>query len=41
MTSCRILTYVLLCRYMSFSADDMKEVIQQTTEARVKFHNGH
>ena len=38
-TCCRIITYVLLCGYTPFRADDMKEVIQQTTEARVDFHN--
>jgi len=39
MTGCRIITYVLLCGYMPFRADDMKEVIRQTTEARVNFHD--
>ena len=39
MTGCRIITYVLLCGYTPFRADDMKEVTRQTTEARVDFHN--
>jgi len=30
---------MLLCGYMPFRADDMKEVIWQTTEARVDFHD--
>jgi len=37
MTGCRIITYMLLCGYMPFRADDM--VIRQTTEARVDFHD--
>jgi calcium/calmodulin-dependent protein kinase I len=38
-TCCRIIAYVLLCGYTPFRADDMKEVIRQTTEARVDFHD--
>jgi len=38
-TCCRIITYVLLCGYTPFRADDMKEAIRQTTEARVDFHD--
>jgi len=38
-TGFRIITYMLLCRYTPFRADDMKEVIRQTTEARVDFHD--
>jgi len=38
-TGFRIITYVLLCGYTPFGADDMKEVIWQTTEARVDFHD--
>ena len=30
---------MLLCGYTPFRADDMKEVIRQTTEARVDFHD--
>jgi len=41
-TGFRIITYVLLCGgYTPFRADDMKEVIWQTTEARVDFHDGY
>jgi len=40
-TGCRIITYVLLCGYTPFRADGMKEVIRQTTEARVDFHDGY
>ena len=39
MTGCRIITYVFLCGYTPFRADDMKEVIRRTTEARVDFHD--
>jgi len=35
----RIITYVLLCGYTPFRADDEKEVIRQTTEAMVNFHD--
>jgi len=38
-TDCSIITYLLLCGYTPFRADDMKEVIWQTTEARVDFHD--
>ena len=38
-TCCRIITYMLLCGYTPFRADDMKEVIRQTTEAMVDFHD--
>jgi len=40
-TGCRIITYMLLCGYMLFRADKMEEVIWQTTEARVDFHDRH
>jgi len=40
LTSChRIITYVLLCGYTPLRADGTKEVIRQTTEARVDFHD--
>jgi len=38
-TCCRIITYMLLCRYTLFRADEMKEVVWQATQARVDFHN--
>ena len=38
-TRYRIITYVLLCGYTPFRADDQKEVIRQTTEAMVNFHD--
>ena len=40
-TCCRIITYVLLWGYTPFRADDMKEVMQQTTKAMVYFHGGY
>lgn len=33
-----IITYVLLCGYSPFRSDDVKELIRETTEAKVEFH---
>ncbi|KAG6370677.1 Pkinase-domain-containing protein [Boletus reticuloceps] len=33
-----VITYVLLCGYSPFRADDMKEMIKETTDARIEFH---
>ncbi|EPQ61318.1 Pkinase-domain-containing protein, partial [Gloeophyllum trabeum ATCC 11539] len=33
-----IITYVLLCGYSPFRSDDAKELIRETTAARVEFH---
>ncbi|KAI0662387.1 Pkinase-domain-containing protein [Cubamyces menziesii] len=33
-----IITYVMLCGYSPFRSDDVKELIRETTEARVEFH---
>ncbi|KAF8436271.1 kinase-like domain-containing protein [Boletus edulis BED1] len=33
-----VITYVLLCGYSPFRAEDMKEMIKETTEARIEFH---
>ncbi|KAG8221689.1 Pkinase-domain-containing protein [Butyriboletus roseoflavus] len=33
-----VITYVLLCGYSPFRAEDMKEMIRETTEARIEFH---
>ncbi|EMD41542.1 hypothetical protein CERSUDRAFT_110099 [Gelatoporia subvermispora B] len=33
-----IITYVLLCGYSPFRSDDVKELVRETTEARVEFH---
>jgi len=35
----RIITYMLLCGYTPFRSDDMKELVRQTTEARINFHD--
>ena len=35
----RAITYMLLCGYTPFRSEDMKEVVRQTTEARVNFHD--
>lgn len=34
-----IITYVLLCGYSPFRSDDMKELVRQTTEAKIIFHD--
>ncbi|KAF8472259.1 Pkinase-domain-containing protein [Russula ochroleuca] len=34
-----IITYMLLCGYTPFRSDDMKELVRQTTEARINFHD--
>ena len=34
----RVITYVLLCGYSPFRAEDTKEMIKETTEARIEFH---
>ena len=34
----RIITYVMLCGYSPFRSDDMKELIRETTEAKIEFH---
>jgi len=34
-----VITYMLLCGYTPFRSDDMKELVRQTTEARVNFHD--
>ncbi|KAH0826340.1 Pkinase-domain-containing protein [Lanmaoa asiatica] len=33
-----IITYVLLCGYSPFRAEDTKEMIRETTDARIEFH---
>ncbi|KAI9059591.1 Pkinase-domain-containing protein [Trametes sanguinea] len=33
-----IITYVMLCGYSPFRSDDVKELIRETTEAKVEFH---
>lgn len=33
-----IITYVLLCGYSPFRSDDMKELIRETTAAKLEFH---
>ncbi|THG99425.1 hypothetical protein EW026_g2922 [Hermanssonia centrifuga] len=33
-----IITYVLLCGYSPFRSDDVKELIRETTEAKIEFH---
>ncbi|KAH9947955.1 Pkinase-domain-containing protein, partial [Amylocystis lapponica] len=33
-----IITYVLLCGYSPFRSDDMKELVRETTEANIEFH---
>jgi len=39
MISCfRIITYVLLCGYSPFHTANTKEVIEETTEGRIEFH---
>src|SRR5579863_2796999 len=35
----RNITYMLLCGCMLFRTDDMKEVLRQTAEERVNFHD--
>ena len=37
----RVAESLLLCGYTPFRADDMKEVIRQTTQARVSFQDRH
>ncbi|KAF8502686.1 kinase-like domain-containing protein, partial [Russula emetica] len=34
-----IITYMLLCGYTPFRSDDMKELVRQTTEASINFHD--
>ncbi|KAI9461068.1 Pkinase-domain-containing protein [Russula earlei] len=34
-----IITYMLLCGYTPFRSDDMKELIRQTMEAKITFHD--
>lgn len=34
----RIITYVLLCGYSPFRSEDVKELIRETTEAKIEFH---
>ena len=36
--ACRIITYVMLCGYSPFRSDDMKELIRETTAAKIEFH---
>ncbi|KDQ51352.1 hypothetical protein JAAARDRAFT_41197 [Jaapia argillacea MUCL 33604] len=33
-----IITYVLLCGYSPFRSEDLKELIRETTEAKIEFH---
>ena len=33
-----IITYVMLCGYSPFRSDDVKELVRETTEARIEFH---
>ncbi|KAH7921507.1 Pkinase-domain-containing protein [Leucogyrophana mollusca] len=33
-----IITYVLLCGYSPFRSEDTKEIIKETTEAKIEFH---
>ncbi|RPD58445.1 Pkinase-domain-containing protein [Lentinus tigrinus ALCF2SS1-6] len=33
-----IITYVMLCGYSPFRSDDMKELIRETTAAKIEFH---
>lgn len=33
-----IITYVLLCGYSPFRSDDVKDLIRETTEAKIEFH---
>ena len=34
----RIISYVLLCGYSPFRSEDTKELIRETTEAKIEFH---
>lgn len=34
----RIITYVLLCGYSPFRSDDVKQLVKETTEAKITFH---
>ncbi|KAI0319890.1 kinase-like domain-containing protein [Amylostereum chailletii] len=34
-----IITYVLLCGYSPFRSEDVKELIRETTEAKIEFHD--
>ncbi|KAK7694152.1 hypothetical protein QCA50_001332 [Cerrena zonata] len=34
-----IITYVLLCGYSPFRSNDVKELIRETTEAKIEFHD--
>lgn len=33
-----IITYVLLCGYSPFRAEETREMVRETTEARIEFH---
>lgn len=35
---CSIIAYVLLCGYSPFRGDDTHEMIRETTEAKIEFH---
>jgi serine/threonine protein kinase len=35
----RIITYVLLCGYSPFRSEDTKDLIRETTEAKIEFHD--
>src|SRR4051812_9842764 len=34
----RIITYVLLCGYSPFRSEDVKDLVRETTAAKVEFH---
>ncbi|KZV94779.1 Pkinase-domain-containing protein [Exidia glandulosa HHB12029] len=36
--ACGIITYVLLCGYMPFRAEDARELVRETTQGKVEFH---
>ncbi|ETW78418.1 hypothetical protein HETIRDRAFT_479585, partial [Heterobasidion irregulare TC 32-1] len=38
MWSTGIITYVLLCGYSPFRSDDVKQLVRETTEAKIEFH---
>lgn len=33
-----IITYVLLCGYSPFRSDDVKDIVRETTAAKIEFH---
>jgi serine/threonine protein kinase len=35
----RIISYVLLCGYSPFRSEDAKELVRETTEAKIEFHD--